>query len=159
MPFSQLQEVYNAFDSEERCLNHLESLLWNGIPKSPFAPNSKVYFCNGNKYKCRETGKYFNVKTNTIFHNSKIGLQKWFAAIWILSSGNKAITSVQLAKDLGITQKTAWHMMRRIKMHFDLKIPAAITTAIKTEKEIEKIEVIIEQDKLKMSEWLNLLKK
>ena len=64
------------------------------------------------------TGKYFNVKTGTLFGNSKVKLQKWLLAIWLVTSHNKDISSIQLSKDIGVTQKTAWFMLQRIRNCF-----------------------------------------
>ncbi|MDI2112057.1 IS1595 family transposase [Commensalibacter nepenthis] len=107
-----------TFPDEEACIKHLENLKWGGNIISPFDPASKVYVCKGNRYRCRNTSKYFNVKTNTLFDNSKIPLQKWFLAIWIITCHTKGISSVQLAKDLGVTQKTAWFLLHRIRNCF-----------------------------------------
>ena len=85
---------------------------------SPFDSTSIVYVCKGNKYKCKNSGKYFNVKTNTLFDNTKVKLQKWFLAIWLVTSHKKGISSMQLAKDIGTTQKTAWFMLHRIRNCF-----------------------------------------
>lgn len=158
MNISSKSELLQAFPDEQQCERYLENLLWNGIPVSPFAPNSKVYHCKDNRYKCSDSGRYFSVKNNTIFHNSKVGLQKWFLAIWLITEHDPAITSVNLANELGTTQKTAWHMMQRIKKQY-----AAIpTTKVKPRapiKTVDQIDVIVEQDKLKMSEWLKALKR
>src|SRR3712207_9469837 len=66
--------------------------------RSPFDATSKVYKCAHNRYKCKNTGKYFNVKVGTIFEDTKIPLQKWFMALYIFSSQKKGISSHQLAK-------------------------------------------------------------
>lgn len=113
-------DLIQAFPTEQDCIDHLEILRWNGNVVSPFEPTSKVYNCAGNKYKCKETGKYFNVKTNTIFDNTKMELQKWFVAIWLVTSHKKGISSLQLGRDLGITQKSAWFMLQRIRNCFGL---------------------------------------
>tara|TARA_R110001583_G_scaffold131696_2_gene283484 strand:+ start:2014 stop:2400 length:387 start_codon:yes stop_codon:yes gene_type:complete len=113
-------DLIQAFPTEQDCINHLELLRWNGNALSPFDSTSKVYNCKGKKYKCKNTGKYFNVKTNTIFDNTKMELQKWFLAIWIVTSHKKGISSIQLSKDLGITQKSAWFMLQRIRNCFGL---------------------------------------
>ena len=114
-------DLIKAFPSEQDCIDHLEILRWNGNVVSPFDPTSKVYNCKGNKYKCKNTGKYFNVKTNTIFDNTKMELQKWFMAIWLVTSHKKGISSLQLGRDLGITQKSAWFMLQRIRNCFGLE--------------------------------------
>jgi len=160
LEFNSYDDLLEAFPNERKALDYLENIRWNGIVISPFSPNSKVYYCSSNKYKCRDTGKYFNAKTNTIFHNSRIALHKWFRAIWIMSIEKSDITSVDLAKNLGITQKSAWYMMQRIREYFEIKKSATKTTRKHPiKKNLEVMEVITDSEKLKMSEWLNILKK
>ena len=118
--FNSILELLQAFPDEQSCIDHLEALRWNGNIVSPFDPSSKVYDCKGNKYKCKSTGKYFNVKTNTIFDNTKLPLQKWFLGIWLVTSHKKGISSIQLSKDINITQKSAWFMLQRIRQCFGL---------------------------------------
>src|SRR5690242_15988034 len=116
--FNSIIELIKAFPDEQACIEHLEQLRWEGNPVSPFDPTSKVYKCAGNKYKCKNTGKYFNVRTATLFDNTKVELQKWFLAIYIATSHKKGISSMQLAKDIDVTQKTAWFMLHRIRNCF-----------------------------------------
>jgi len=117
--FNTILDLIKAFPDEQSCIDHLESLRWvNGNVVSPFDPSSKVYKCANNRYRCKETSKYFNVKTSTLFDNSKIELQKWFLAIWLVTSHKKGISSIQLSKDIGVTQKTAWFMLQRIRNCF-----------------------------------------
>lgn len=119
--FKTIIDLVKAFPDEQSCINHLEKILWyNGIV-SPFDPTSKVYKCKDNRYRCKNTGKYFNVKTNSMFDNTKIELQKWFLAIWFICSYKKGISSVQLAKEIGVTQKTAWFMAQRIRACFGVE--------------------------------------
>jgi transposase-like protein len=116
--FKIIQDLVKAFPDEEACLLHLETLRWNGTPVSPFDPTSKVYKCAGHRYKCKSTNKYFNVKVGTIFEDTKIPLQKWFMALYIFSSHKKGISSHQLAKDIDVTQKSAWFMLHRLRYAF-----------------------------------------
>ncbi len=118
--FNSILELLQAFPDEQSCIDHLEEIRWQGNVISPFDPLSKVYNCKGNKYKCKNTGKYFNVKTNTVFDNTKMELQKWFLAIWLVTSHKKGISSLQLGRDLKITQKSAWFMLQRIRKCFGL---------------------------------------
>lgn len=113
--FNSILELFNAFPTEQFCIEHLEKLRWNGYVVSPFDPTSKVYKCKENRYRCKNTGKYFNVKTNTLFDNTKIELRKWFAAIWLATSHKKGISSLQLSRDIDVTQKTAWFVLQRIR--------------------------------------------
>ena len=117
--FKSIFDLLKAFPTEQSCIDHLEKLSWDGNPVSPFDANSKVYKCAGNKYKCKTTGKYFNVRTGTIFDNTKIPLQKWFLALYVFSSHKKGISSHQLARDITVTQKSAWFLLHRLRYAFD----------------------------------------
>ncbi|MCL9807244.1 IS1595 family transposase [Flavobacterium amniphilum] len=116
--YKSILDIVKDFPNEQSCIDHLEILRWNGNVISPFDSSSKIYKCKNNKYRCKNTGKYFNVKTNTIFDNTKLELQKWFLAIWIVTSHKKGISSLQLSRDLNITQKSAWFMLQRIRNCF-----------------------------------------
>lgn len=119
--FKSILDLINAFPDEETCIRHLEELRWDGNIISPFDPTSKVYNCSNNKYKCKNTSKYFNVKTATLFNKTKVKLQKWFIAIWLVTSHKKAISSIQLSRDIHVTQKTAWLMLQRIRSCFGME--------------------------------------
>lgn len=116
--FSSLFDLFKKFPNESSCISHLEALRWEKGVVSPFDPESKVYTLKNHRYKCRNTNKYFNVKTGTIFENTKIPLQKWFIALYLSLSHKKGISSYQLARDLDITQKSAWFMLSRIRTAF-----------------------------------------
>ena len=118
--FNSIFDLFEAFPTEQSCIDHLEMLRWNGDVVSPFDPTSIVYKCKDNKYRCKNTGKYFNVKTNTLFDNTKISLRKWFAAIWLVTCHKRGVSSIQLSKDIGATQKTAWFMLHRIRKAFGI---------------------------------------
>lgn len=165
--FENKEALLDAFASEQICIDYLEELRWSGLIISPFFSSSKVYFCKKNIYKCKVSGKYFNVKTNTLFHNTKIDLQKWFVAIWIVSSQNKKINSVALSKELKITQKSAWYMIKRIKLYlnsnenaFNKKnIQTLLPNRIRVSNQIVTHQVNKEEEKLPLLQWLQLLKK
>ena len=113
--FKSLKDLQDAFPTEQHCIDYLEEKRWGGKVVSPFDPTSKVYKCKDNKYRCKNTGKYFNVKTKLIFHKTSLPLIYWFMAIWLVLSHKKGISSIQLSKDIGVTQKTAWFMLHRIR--------------------------------------------
>lgn len=119
--FNSILEVAREFSTEQKCIEHLEALYWNNRPVSPFHEDSKVYKCKGNKYKCKTSGKYFTVKTGSMFDNTKIELPKWFMAIYLVINHKKGISSVQLGRDLQISQKSAWHMLHRIRACFGIE--------------------------------------
>jgi len=119
--FNSIIELINKFPNEQACIDHLEILRWNGFVISPFDEFSKVYKCKDNRYRCKNTSKYFNVKTGTLFDNTKVKLQKWFIAIWLITSHKKGISSLQLSRDIAVTQKTAWFMLQRIRKCFGIE--------------------------------------
>lgn len=114
-------ELIQAFPTEQACIDYLEEIIWTGIVVSPFDATSKVYKCKNNRYRCKNTRKYFNIKTGTMFENSKVSLRKWFLAIWLVTAHKKGISSMQLAKDIGVTQKTAWFVLQRIRACFGIE--------------------------------------
>lgn len=113
--FKTLTELIKTFPDEQKCIDFLEQIIWNGNPVSPFDPTSTVYKCKNNRYRCKNTGKYFNVKRGTIFENTKVSLQNWFIAIWMCMSHKGGLSSMELQRELGVTQKTAWFMLQRVR--------------------------------------------
>jgi len=114
-------DLMKTFPDEQACIAYLEQIRWAGEPVSPFDADSKVYKCKNNRYRCKNTGKYFNVKTGTMYDNTKMELQKWFLAIWIVTAHKKGIASTQLAKDICVSQKSAWFMLQRIRACFGIE--------------------------------------
>lgn len=108
--------LYRLFPNEEACMKHLESIMWSsGNPISPFDKTSKVYKLKNGNYRCKNTEKNFTVRTGTMFEGTEISIQKRFLAIWLVANHKTGIASHQLARDLEITQKTAWHMLQKIR--------------------------------------------
>ena len=132
--FKSVLELFEVFSTEQACIDHLEQLRWNGKVVSPFDCTSKVYKCKDNKYRCKNTGKYFNVKTNTLFDNTKIPLRKWFAAIWLVTCHKKGVSSLQLSRDIDVTQKTAWFMLQRIRNCFGIENNNDLTNTVELDE-------------------------
>lgn len=120
--FRSLFDLQKVFANEQNCLKYLEKHRWEGVITSPFNPNSKVYKYANNRYRCKKTGKYFNAKTGTIFENSKLPLWKWFYVLYIFVNHKKGISSCQLARDVAITQKSAWFLLHRLRRGFECPI-------------------------------------
>lgn len=132
--FNSLSELINTFPDEKSCIDYLEWLVWGGKIVSPFDSTSEVYKCKNNQYKCKNTGKYFNAKNNTMFYRSSVPLQKWYIAIWIFMSHRKGLSSVQLSKDINVTQKTAWSMLQRIRECFGIENDADLEGVIEIDE-------------------------
>jgi transposase-like protein len=116
--FKNLIELRDHFSNEMVCIKHLEAMRWEkeGI-YCPYCGCKKVYKFKDNKtYKCSKCRTNFNVKIGSIFEDSNISLQKWFIAVYFISAHKKGISSLQLSKDIGVTQKTAWFMLHRLRV-------------------------------------------
>lgn len=118
--FKNVLEMITKLPDEKSCREYLEFVRWNGIATCVYCNHTNVYRLKTKGefqglYKCASCKKRFTVRTGTVFESSHISIQKWIYAIFIFSSHKKGISSHQLAKDLGITQKSAWFMLGRIR--------------------------------------------
>ena len=116
--FKTLIDLLTYFNNEQVCRDYLELVRWNGSIECPYSEcsHNKVFkFSNGKVYKCAKCQRQFSVRVGTIFEDSKISLQKWYAAIYLITSHKKGISSLQLHRDLGVTQKTGWYMLHRVR--------------------------------------------
>ncbi len=117
MQYDSLMALLEAFPNEGACIRHLEQLRW---PKGIICPccgsSRKVYrVSRGHTYKCSDCRNHFSVRKGTIFEESRLPLRKWFAAAWMVAANRKGIASTQLAREIGVTQKTAWFMLGRLR--------------------------------------------
>lgn len=114
--FSTLFEMMRVFGDEQNCIDYLRAIRWANGAYCPYCGGTRVYhFKDGRNHKCGNCRKRFSIKVGTIFEDSKIPLSKWFAAIWLITSYKKGVASAQLARDIGVTQKTAWFMLHRLR--------------------------------------------
>lgn len=114
--FNSLLELVNYFQDEKLCLQYLEYWCWRGCPSCPYCKHEKIYrYKNGVRFKCASCLKQFSAKVGTIFENSNLPMSKWFAAIYLITAHKKGISSHQLARDIEITQKSAWYLLHRIR--------------------------------------------
>ncbi|WP_341226914.1 IS1595 family transposase [uncultured Arcticibacterium sp.] len=124
MDFKSLIQLLDYFKDEATCIEYYENIRWNGSAVCPSCGCEKTYKTNrGHKCANKECYKKFTVKTGTIFENSKIPFRTWFAAIFLCTTSKKGISSVQLAVQLNITQKTAWYVLHRIREMLKDKAP------------------------------------
>ena len=114
--FDNLMQMMAAFPDEQSAVDHLTAIRWKNGAFCSHCGSTKVYhFSDRRTHKCGDCRKRFSIKVGTIFEDSKIELRKWFMAVWLLTSHKKGIASTQLAKDIGVTQKTAWFMTQRLR--------------------------------------------
>lgn len=133
--FNSLVEMLERFPDEQSCIDHLTAIRWRNGAFCPHCGSVKVYtFKNKRTHKCGDCRQKFSIKVGTIFEDSKIPLRKWFIAIYLITSHKKGISSVQLGKDLGVTQKTAWFMNHRLREATKTK---AFTAPLKATVEVD----------------------
>lgn len=114
--FKSLADFLAHFKDEETCQKHFAGIRFKDGEYCPHCGHGKIHlFANGRRYRCASCKQDFTIKTGTIFGESKLPLQKWFIAIYLLSTSKKGISSVQLAQYVGVTQKTGWFMDHRIR--------------------------------------------
>jgi transposase-like protein len=113
-----LQEAIRYFSDELLCINFVAGLRWeNGIAICPHCSNDTTSFLATRKiWKCKACKKQFSVKVGTIFEDSPIKLDKWLMAIWLIAGAKNGISSYELHRAIGITQKSAWFVLHRIRV-------------------------------------------
>lgn len=111
--------MMTAYSDEDKCRAFMEQLRWGGNPTCPFCGRNNPYkLKDGKTYRCKASGcrKDFTVTVGTIFENSKVKLSVWMAALYLCTGHKKGVSSHQLARDLGLTQKTAWFVLHRVRL-------------------------------------------
>ena len=118
--FNSLISLVNHFNNDKRCRDFITEQRWGKEVVCPFCGCTHIYECgNGdNQFKCAHCHKRFSCLVGTIFENTKLPLQKWFMAMYLISCHKKGISSVQLATDIHVTQKTAWFILHKVRTLF-----------------------------------------
>jgi transposase-like protein len=115
-----LLEAVRYFSDPDVCLNCMVKLRWpDSIVKCPTCGSAEVRFLASRRIwecKTKHPKRQFSVKVGTIFEDSALGLDKWLAAIWMIANDKNGISSYEVHRALGVTQKTAWFMLHRIRL-------------------------------------------
>ena len=111
-----LSEAIIYFSDADNSLKYIAERRWPNGVECPYCDSPNPMFLATRRiWKCRSCRKQFSVKVGTIFNESPIGLGKWLTAIWLISNCKNGVSSYEIARDLGVTQKTAWFMLHRIR--------------------------------------------
>jgi transposase-like protein len=112
-----LQDAIQYFSDEQVCIDAVAAMRWPNGPECPACGHKEHYYLKTQKrWKCKECTKQFTVKLGTIFEESPIPLCKWLVALWMLVNCRNGISSYEVARDLGVTQKSAWFMLHRLRL-------------------------------------------
>ena len=115
-----LMEAISYFRDADNSLNFMVELRWPkgevtcpccGSKEVKFIPTRKIWEC-----KTKHSKKQFSVKVGTIFEDSPIKLDKWFCAMWMIANCKNGVSSYEISRELGVTQKTGWFMLHRIRL-------------------------------------------
>jgi transposase-like protein len=112
-----LQQAIQYFADEQVCIDAVASMRWPDGPECPHCDAKQPYYLATQKrWKCRSCRKQFSVKVGTIFEDSPISLCKWLPALWLLVNAKNGVSSYELHRALGITQKSAWFVLHRLRL-------------------------------------------
>jgi transposase-like protein len=127
--FKSMYDMAKTLNTEKACREHLEKLRWNGEPICPHCGSQREnhyrILTRGEekgRYKCKDCRLPFSVTVGTIFEKSTIPLQKWFMAVSFFTTNKKGISSHQLMREIGVTQKTAWFMLSRLRNSIKMRV-------------------------------------
>lgn len=116
-----LFEFFEKFPDEEAARQYFEGRRWISGKYCPHCGSVDVVEVKDHKpmpYRCKDCRKHFSVRTDTVLEESRLPLQKWLMAIYMMTTARKGIPSAQMACELGITQKSAWFLAQRIREAF-----------------------------------------
>ncbi|MGP0018642.1 MAG: IS1595 family transposase [Candidatus Sulfotelmatobacter sp.] len=120
-----LQQAIQYFSDEQTCIDAVAFMRWPDGARCPdcWTPGGELgrnpyYLKTQKRWKCRDCRRQFSVKVGTIFEDSPISLQKWLPALWMLAACKNGISSYELHRALGVSQKTAWFMLHRLRLAF-----------------------------------------
>jgi transposase-like protein len=111
-----LREAIRYFSDEQVCIETVAQMRWPTGPICPVCGHTEHYYLKTQKrWKCKKCYKQFSVKLGTIFEDSPIPLDKWLTALWMLVNCKNGISSYEVGRDLGLTQKSSWFVLQRLR--------------------------------------------
>ncbi len=109
-------QLFKLFPDQEAARTYLEARLWPNGPTCPVCGlGERITTRSGGYYRCNQCKEDFTVRTGTIFERSHVPLHKWVYAMYLLVTSRKGISSLQLSKEIGVTQKSAWFVLGRLR--------------------------------------------
>jgi transposase-like protein len=114
--FDSLFAMTNYFNNETICQKAIIESRWSdGDVVCPHCGKHHCKMSKNGRFHCTKCSHNFSCTVGTIFENTKVSLRKWFMAMYLISSHKKGISSHQLARDIDVTQKTAWYMLHKVR--------------------------------------------
>src|SRR2546421_4895915 len=114
---TSLVETIRYFSDLDVCTDFVANLRWADGPICPRCGSTEYSYLKTRRvWKCKSCKKQYSVKLGTIFEDSAIGLDKWLVAIWLIANSKNGISSHELARSLGLSQKSGWFVLHRIRL-------------------------------------------
>lgn len=127
---SSIIEIMNKFPNQETCVKFLEELRWNNKPKCTFCSSEETFpIIKELRHHCKKCNKSFSVTAGTVFHNTRVPLQKWFVIITLMTNAKKGISACQVTRDTNLPWITVWRIMHKIRnamVNDEIKLLAGI---------------------------------
>lgn len=114
--FRTLDALTKHFSDGQKCIDFLAEQRWHGKPVCPYCDCTTVYHRKDGRYACKDCKSTFSVFVGTIFQNTKLKLLQWFQAIYLIVNNKQGISSMQLAREIEVSQSTAWHILHKIRI-------------------------------------------
>ncbi|HEY2234627.1 MAG TPA: IS1595 family transposase [Candidatus Angelobacter sp.] len=112
-----LQTAIQHFSDEQVCIDTIAALRWPQGVTCPACGHKEHYYLKTQKrWKCKDCNRQFSVKLGTIFEDSPLGLDKWLLAMWMIANCKNGVSSYEIHRAIGVTQKSAWFMLHRIRL-------------------------------------------
>lgn len=114
---TNLLEAIRYFSNPDVCIDFVAQLRWADGPECPSCGGKEHSFLSTRRlWKCKACKRQFSVKVGTIFEDSAIPLDKWLASIWLIANSKNGVSSHELGRSIGLTQKSAWFVLHRIRL-------------------------------------------
>ena len=112
----EIIKILENYNNEAKCYHYLEKVRWNNVPTCPYCESNRASKRkNEHRHKCLDCNRSYSVLVGTIMEGTKLPIIKWFLAICLLLNAKKGISSLQLARDIGVNKNTAWYLQKRIR--------------------------------------------
>lgn len=130
-----LMQAIRHFADDDICQEFVEKMRWPEAVKCLQCGSDKIGHIKSRRmYQCKECRKQFSVKKGTIFEDSALSLDKWLCAIWMMVNAKNGVSSYEIARSIGITQKSAWHMQARIRKAMELGTIEKLTGEVEVDE-------------------------
>ena len=111
-----LMEAIKHFSDRAVCVDFMARIRWQNGPECSRCHSKRCSFLTTRfMWKCLDCKKQYSVKVGSIFEDSPLGLDKWLCAMWMIANDKKGVSSYEIARGIGITQKSAWFLLHRIR--------------------------------------------